>query len=118
MMVRTGFPAPDAAHDSLYSVIMDRASHASTRRLALLLVATLLGAGVVIAAARAFWPIAALSGTGSAIALWGLLAHESTRHPTRVLSLLQQLLVVVGTLLAVVAALAIFLWILGPRWML
>jgi hypothetical protein len=118
MMVRAGFPSPDSPQDSLYSAVMDRASHASTRRLALLLAGTMVGAALVLGAAQTLWPLAALCGTGSAIALWGLVAHETARHPIRVLNWLQQLLVVLGTLLAVVAGLAIFLWILGPRWML
>jgi len=111
------------APESPYHAIARAAVRATPRRLLLVLALSVtvlaysaLGAGT--------WPLTALA-VGSAAAavasaaLWGIVAHVAARHPTsRVLSPVELLLAIAGTLLAVVAALALVLALLGRPWML
>jgi hypothetical protein len=97
---------------------MGLANKASNRNLALLLGAAVVAGTTLLFALPSLWPLSALGGTLSTIALWGLLAHRvETRH-SRLLLLIQRLLVLFGTVLALGAGLAIFYAMLGPRWML
>jgi hypothetical protein len=99
-------------------MITSLASGATDRELWLLLGAGLfVGAGVLLAA-LALWPLAAFAGSFASIGAWGLLAHRAAARPAFRLWALQGLLALLGCILAVVAMLALFFGMLGPRWML
>lgn len=118
MMVRPTSQDPAGRGETPYTLITGLAATASTRSLAWLLGSALsVGAALLLTNTR-FWPLSALSGTLSTVALWGFLAHRADHNPSTLLLVLQRLLVVVGALLALVAGLALFFEMLGPRWML
>lgn len=109
----------DYSHESLYAFITRHATHASDRRLLVLLAAAL--GGVTGAILLPGWPllalsIGALSGSLVTVALWGFAAHFAQRHPRPVLSSVERVLAGVGIGLACVAAAAFLLAMLGQPW--
>jgi hypothetical protein len=117
--MNTGHADDRADHASTpYALITGIAANASTRRLVALSVFTLIAAPAVLTLSPDFWPLAALSCSTGTIALWGLAAHRKERDPSRLLTILQAILVVVGYSLALTAALGLLFAILGPRWVL
>ncbi len=104
--------------ESIYAFVERRAAGASTRVLLVLLGSALLEALILVVISVWLWPLSALGGAAATVALWGLLAHRAEDHPGRAIALLQAALAGLGTLLVAAAALAIFFWLLGPRWVL
>jgi hypothetical protein len=107
---------PGNQQESLYRFVTRVARSASDRQLW----AALAGAVVVVVAivltGLERWPVAAIAGTCMTIALWALIEHHPGGAHPRAVSLLEQLLVVAGSLLAVLAAYGALFWVLGPRW--
>lgn len=104
--------------ESLYGLIKLEATAASDGGLARLLALGLLTPVLFLSLDLTFWPLAALAATLAAIAGWGLLAHHAEHHPSPWVSGMQRLIVLAGTLLAATGFGALFIWLLGPRWML
>jgi hypothetical protein len=98
-----------------YRLITGLAAGASNRQLWILLGSDLVAGTGILLAFPLLWPLAAAAGTFASISAWGLLAHHASSIAIRGV---QVFLVVIGSLLAVAAMLALFFGILGPRWML
>jgi hypothetical protein len=104
------------SRDSLYGLITSSASQARPRTLLLLLVLAAVSPLLLVLTAVEYWPMALFFGSLGTIALWGLLAHAPARYSPTMVGGLQRGLVVLGHLLALAAAAALFVWLLGPRW--
>lgn len=115
-MVPAHLPSSTPQPQSPYPLVKDWARHASLRVLLLLLYSSLLLATGIMSLALTLWPFAALLGTAAAVALWGLAAHRSEAHPSRLLQWLQAAAIAIGTLLAILGGMALFFGLLGPRW--
>ena len=114
----TGLP------ETPYAAIARVASHATPRRLVLLLAAAV---AVLALSANAVgaWPLPALAlgaaaGAVARAALWGIAAHEAERHGSAPVLpvVVERCLAIVGTVLAAVAVVALLLAVLGAPWVL
>ena len=116
MVIRDHLPSPTAGYHSPYAAVAKWAADASKRALLELLIVPTTIALALVALATSFWPLAVLSGTPVCIGLWGLLAHREAAHPSVTVRVLKASLVLLGSLCALVGALAVFIGLLGPRW--
>ena len=114
-MVVEPMPASDLRRASLSRVIGYWALRTSAPTLLSLLLITGIGAVALSLFTHRFEPIAGIAGTLSSIAAWGLLAQHLMQHPAAWATWLQRLLVVVGVVLATLAALPVFFALLGPH---
>jgi hypothetical protein len=104
------------ADESLAAFIGRHARTATSRQLLTTLSAASAVAAAIILTGLQRWPLAALAGTVAVVALWGLTVHRPhPRHP-RAMSALALLWIVLGSILAVIAAFGLLFWVLGPSW--
>lgn len=104
----------DPRHPSVYDGIARWASHARQRVLV-----GVTGAGVVAAAALLIddWhrlPVAAALLTASAVGGWGLLEQLAPTSHSAMITVGQALLVVLGTIAAIVGGFGLLFWVMGP----
>jgi hypothetical protein len=97
--------------DSIYSIIGRCALATATPYLVALL---LLSAGSAVLLRSLSWPLASLFITTAAICLWGLLERIFPEPRRIVVDVAEWILVVMGTIAAVLASFGILFWILGP----
>ena len=104
----------DPRHPSLYDGITGWASHAQQRILTgIALVGIVAWAGLLAVDWRQA-PAAGFLLTLSAVAGWGLLEQRAATPHSVVIRAAQVLLIVLGTITAVVAGFALLFWAMGP----
>ena len=104
----------DPTHPSLYDGLTGWAAHARPRLLA---AAAAAGVADWLALLLLDWRHGAIGGmllTVSAVAVWGLLEQRASTPHSRAVTLAETLLVVVGTVMAVVSGFAALFWVMGP----
>ena len=114
-MVAEQFPASSLHQEGLGRVIAAWTLKTSIARLVSLLLTTVAGALALRLLAERYWPVAAIVGTVSCIAAWGLLAQHAVRHPATWVAWVQRILIVVGVVLTALAGLSVFFALLGPH---
>jgi hypothetical protein len=107
------FPSPN---ETLYEFVTRLANGASDRALLILI-----GSCVTIGTAFALiwprlWPVAAICGTISCIALWGILEHQRLSHPNRWLGIVERIVAVTGCIAAFAATMGALYLALGHGW--
>lgn len=104
----------DPFHPSVYDSITGWAAHARVRWLvALTLAGVAVGAALVLTDWRRA-PLAGLVLVASAVGAWGLLEQRTATPHSRVVRAAQTLLVLLGTLGAVIGGFALLFWVMGP----
>ena len=104
----------DPLHPSVYDGITGWAAHARVRWLVVLTVAGMaVGTALVVTDWRRA-PLAGLVLVASAVGGWGLVEQRAAVPHSRRVRLAQALLVVLGTLGAVVGGFAVLFWVMGP----
>jgi hypothetical protein len=104
----------DSPHPSVYDGLTGWASHARQRSLVAIAVA---GAGAWAAVLGVDWrhgPMAACLLTASAVAAWGLLEQRATSPHSGLITAAELVLVILGTVTAVVSGFALLFWVMGP----
>lgn len=104
----------DPVRHSLYEGLTQWASHARQRMLAALAATSLLIGSAVVVLDRRRAPVAGLMLIMATVACWGLLEQRAHVPHTTVVRVAQGLLVLLGTLGAVVAGLGLLFWVMGP----
>ena len=104
----------DPFHASVYDAITDWASHARQRLLVALTIAGIVAGTVLVATDWRRTPIAGLTLVMSAIGGWGLLEQRTRLPHSREIRVAQGVLVLLGTLGAVVGGFAVLFWVMGP----
>jgi hypothetical protein len=104
----------DPFHPSVYDGITGWAAHTRVRWLVAL---TIAGIGVGTALVVTDWrraPLAGLLLVASAIGAWGLLEQRTATPHSRGVRVAQSLLVLLGTLGAIVGGFTVLFWVMGP----
>lgn len=104
----------DPQHPSLYDGLTGWASRAPQRLLGGLVAAGIVAAGVILAVDWRRFPVSGLLLTVSAVAAWGLLEQRATAPHSALVATTQTILVVLGTVTAVVAGFGLLFWVMGP----
>ena len=104
------------ADESLPAFIGRHARSATSRQLLITLSAASAVVAAIILTGLQRWPLAALAGTVAFVALWGLTVHRPHPRHSRAMSALALLWIVIGSILALIAAFGLLFWVLGPRW--
>ena len=104
----------DSRHPSLYDGITGWASHAQQRMLAGIAVVGLVALGFLLVMDWRNGPIAGFLLTGSAVAGWGLLEQRAVIPHSALIRVAQVILVVLGTIAAVVGGFAVLFSVMGP----
>jgi hypothetical protein len=113
-MVRTETHGPATPGESVYDLLANFARTARPRLLAVGALLTVAGGLATVLFRLSGWPLAGLCGSALCVCLWGLLEQRLRHRAPRTVAAAEWILVATGTLLAVAAAMAIFLSILGP----
>ena len=104
----------DLRHQSLYDVITGWASHAQQRLLAALAAAGLVAGIALVVSDWRRVPIAGLLLIASAVGAWGLLEQRTATPHSVLIRVLQGLLVLLGTIAAIMGGFALLFWVMGP----
>ncbi|HEY8259464.1 MAG TPA: hypothetical protein VIG08_17530 [Gemmatimonadales bacterium] len=104
----------DPQHPSLYDGLTGWASHAHQRLLIGLVAAGIVAAGVILVIDWRRVPISGLLLTVSAVAGWGLLEQRAATPHSALVAATQTILVVLGTIAAVIAGFGLLFWVMGP----
>ncbi|HEY7612197.1 MAG TPA: hypothetical protein VH764_04335 [Gemmatimonadales bacterium] len=99
---------------SLYQGITGWASHASQRLLAGLTATGMVVGAAVVAIDWRRAPLAGLLLIAAAVGAWGLIEQRAVMPHSRLIRAMQGALVLLGAVGAVVAALALLFWVMGP----
>ena len=104
----------DPSRPSVYDGITGWASHARQRSLVSLTIAGIVIGMTVVLLDWRRGPLAGLVLVASAIGVWGLLEQRAAVPHSRWIQVAQGLLVLLGTVGAIVGGLAVLFWIMGP----
>ncbi|HEX9894784.1 MAG TPA: hypothetical protein VGA78_12720 [Gemmatimonadales bacterium] len=100
--------------ESVYAAVTRWAGHASLRLLTLFTTIGFGGAALVLLVDWRRWPLAGLLLGAGAIGTWGIVEQRAHRPHSRMVNAAEWTLAVVGTLIAMLAALGLFFWAMGP----
>lgn len=113
-MIYSAPHSDDPFHPSLYDGLTNWASHAHQRVLAAITAMGLIAGGALLVYDVRRVPIAGLLLTMSAVAGWGLLEQRSATPHSPLIAATQKLLVVLGTIAAIIAGFGLLFWVMGP----
>jgi hypothetical protein len=104
----------DPFHPSVYDAITGWAAHAGQRLLAALTIVGLMAGSGLVATDWRRAPLAGLVLVASAVGGWGLLEQRARVPHSAGIRMAQGLLVLLGTLGAVIGGFAVLFWVMGP----